>query len=139
MNHHFITGRLATQPELKTSAAGKVYASFSVACQTGFPDKETGKKKTSFFNCMIFGKPAENLCTYGFKGNLIAVRGEGQIDEYEKDGQKRREYKIMLSDYELLELGNRQDKPSTAKPAQVQQPASDVGVPSADGIFDPFG
>ena len=131
MNQHFIVGRLAQQPELKTGASGKNYCSFTVACQTGFPDKETGKKATSFFNCIIFGKQAETLCTYGFSGNQIAVRGEGQIDQYDdKEGKKQRAYKLVVSDFELLEKGGKSEKPAT-KQAEPE-------IPQMSEIRDPF-
>ena len=50
----------------------------------------------------MLGKHTENLCQYVTKGKLIAVDGELNIEQYEKDGEKRSYTKVKVDKLEFL-------------------------------------
>ena len=59
-------------------------------------------KKVDFVNCEMIGKHTENLCQYVTKGKQILVEGELNIDNYEKDGEKRSFTKVKVDRLEFL-------------------------------------
>jgi len=86
MNKLFISGRLGRNPDITTAKSGDMQiAKFSVAVDTGYGDK----KKTSWINCVAFGKSATAIEKYIFKGSPITIEGHLQTGSYEKkDGTK---------------------------------------------------
>jgi single-strand DNA-binding protein len=69
----FGQGRLTRSPEMNKSAC-----KFAVAC-----DYYMGEKKTSFLNCVAFGKRGESLYQYLHKGDPVTFQGLLEIKEYE--------------------------------------------------------
>lgn len=85
MNSVHIIGRLGRDPQL--NAAGTM-ASFSVAVQRKFKNRDTNEYETDWFNCKAFGKTAELIERSFSSGSQIAFNGHLQNNNYEKDGQK---------------------------------------------------
>ena len=94
MNRCVITGRLVRDPELKQTKKNTPICKFTIA---------TNEKETSFIDCVVWDKQAENLCKYQKKGNLIAVLGKIRTDSYEISGVKRKETYITVGEIEYLE------------------------------------
>lgn len=128
MNVHCFNGRLCADAELKNSSAGKPYCTFNVAVQHWQKDA-TGKRKVSFFSCIAFGATAE-IASKVQKGDLVSVSGEPAIEEYEdKDGGRRKSYKLTVKDFDLLEFKPKKETKSN--------PVNDE--PQFDSeIVDPF-
>ncbi len=86
-----ISGNLGRDPEIRYSANGNPICNASVA--VGFRDKgESGKyeDKTMWVNLVAFGKTAEYLANYGFKGCPATATGELRAREYTtKQGETR--------------------------------------------------
>lgn len=111
-----LTGRLTRDAELKYTQSGKAVASFGLAVNDGFGDKE----KTYFFNCSIWDKSAENLANLTHKGSKIAVNGKLTSRNYEaNDGSKRTVIEVVCNQYGGFELLDSK-KDSDARPAQPQ-------------------
>ena len=88
MNKAILTGRIATNLELKQTSTGKNICEFRLA--TNRPTNRDGERVADFINCRVWNKPAENLVKYQTKGNLIAVIGRMQVDIYQdKEGNNR--------------------------------------------------
>lgn len=80
MNQVILMGRLTRDP--KTNEA-KTVASFTVAV-----DRMKKDDGADFINCKAFGKTAENVMKYWFKGKPIAITGRIQTGSYEgRDGK----------------------------------------------------
>ncbi|MGL6009359.1 MAG: single-stranded DNA-binding protein [Culicoidibacterales bacterium] len=102
MNNISIIGRNTREIELKTAGTTQI-ANFSVAVQRSFADKKTGEKITDFFNCVAFGKTAENLSKYVKKGNQIGIVGSIQFGEYEnKEGQKVKKTDLVVNSFTFI-------------------------------------
>ncbi|MDR2822754.1 MAG: single-stranded DNA-binding protein [Acholeplasmatales bacterium] len=93
-----LVGRITHDLEIKNSGTEKVFLRFSIAC-TRSRDNNT----TDFFNCVAFGKNAENTAKYCGKGSLILVDGSIQQNNFEVDGQKRTSYDIISNQIVFLE------------------------------------
>lgn len=83
MNQVTLLGRLAADPEQRTTNSGSACARFRVACDRR--DKEGG---ADFIGVVAFGKTAELICQYIHKGDPILVTGSIRTGSYEKDGRK---------------------------------------------------
>ena len=102
MNKIIISGRLVRDAELSyiaSTATPKM--SFSLAVERAY-QKDKNNKKVDFINCEQLGKHVENLCQYVTKGKQILVEGELNIDNYEKDGEKRSFTKVKVDRLEFL-------------------------------------
>lgn len=102
MNKIIISGRLVRDSELSyiaSTATPKM--SFSMAVERAY-QKDKNNKKVDFINCEMIGKHTESLCQYVTKGKQILVEGELNIDNYEKDGEKRSFTKVKVDRLEFL-------------------------------------
>ena len=99
MNNICITGHLGQAPEMKYTPNGKAVTKLSVANNTGYGDN----KKTTWFNVECWNQTAEFVNQYGSKGRLVAVSGEMVCDEYTKDGETKRYWKIQFARVEFLD------------------------------------
>lgn len=96
LNHVCIMGRLARDPELRTTGSGKHVASFSVAVERDF--SADGKRECDFLECVAWGKTGEFVSRYFTKGKMICVEGRVQNRDWQdKDGNKRRSTEIIAS------------------------------------------
>lgn len=132
MNKVIMMGRLTKDPDVRYTQAGKAVAGFSIAVDRRF--KSEGQPQADFFNCSAFGKTAEFIEKYLRKGIKIALAGEVQNDNYEKDGVKHYGTKIIVDQVEFAESKrNSSDEPE--RPAQTTQ-ADEGFFNIAEGIDD---
>lgn len=102
MNKIIISGRLVRDAELGfIGATGTPKITFSMAVERNY-QKDKNNKKVDFINCEMIGKHTENLCQHVTKGKQILVEGELNIDNYEKDGEKRSFTKVKVDRLEFL-------------------------------------
>ena len=102
MNVIILTGRLTKDAELSfLPASGTPKISFDLAVEREYQKKDTDKK-VDFIRCEMLGKHTENLAQYVTKGKLITVVGELNIDQYEKDGEKRSYTKVKVNKLKFL-------------------------------------
>ncbi|MEG2789133.1 MAG: single-stranded DNA-binding protein, partial [Romboutsia sp.] len=102
MNKILLTGRVTRDAELTyLPGAGTPKITFSIAVERSY-QKDKQNKKVDFINCEQLGKHTENLCQYVTKGKKLAVEGELNIENYEKDGEKRSFTKVKVDRLEFL-------------------------------------
>jgi single-strand DNA-binding protein len=103
MNKAILIGRLGKDAELKPTKGDPV-CKFSIATEERWKNQRGEKQsKTTWHNCVLWGKRGEALSRYLQKGGLVMV--EGQIDNrsYEDDkGNKRYVTEIKVTEIELL-------------------------------------
>lgn len=99
LNHITIMGRLTRDPELRRTGTGLAVASFTVAVDRDWPNKETGEKETDFINCVAWRQRGEFVSKYFKKGSMIVVSGRLQIRSWTDDsGNKRTTAEIVAED-----------------------------------------
>ena len=101
MNNVILVGRLARDPELRTTNTGKSVATFSLAVDRRF--KQEGQPTADFFNIVAWGRQAEVICQYLGKGRQIALTGRLQSRSYDaQDGSKRYVTEVVLEEFDFI-------------------------------------
>lgn len=98
MNKWIGTGRVTREWEIRATSSGTTIARNSIAVDSGYGDN----KRTDFINLTAFGKTAETLEKYGFKGQKMLIEGRIQTGSYEKDGVKHSTTDIIIDRSEFL-------------------------------------
>lgn len=99
MNSVVLIGKLARDPELRFTAAGKAVTTFSIYVRRMY----SKEKEVDFFNIVVWGKPAENCANYIKKGSLVGIQGRLQSRSYEQNGEKRYVTEIVADQVEFLD------------------------------------
>lgn len=124
MNKAILTGRISTDLELKQTNSGKYVCGFNIA--TNRFTNSNGEQVTDFIRCIVWNKQAEVLVKYQKKGNLIAVIGKMQVDNYkDKDGNSRSKTYLQVEELEFLE------------PRKKDEPENDNFSETPDEISSP--
>ena len=96
LNHITIMGRLTRDPELRRTGTGVAVASFTVAVDRDFGNRESGERETDFIDCVAWRSTGEFVSKYFTKGSMIVVSGRLQIRGWtDKDGNKRRSAEVV--------------------------------------------
>lgn len=96
LNHITIMGRLTRDVELRRTGSGIAVASFTVAVDRDFADKQSGEKETDFIECVAWRQTGEFVSKYFTKGRMIVVDGRLQIRGWkDKYGNNRRTAEIV--------------------------------------------
>ena len=99
MNSVNLIGNMTRECELRITSTGKPVASFTLAVNTGYGDNQ----QTSFINCVVWNKQAENLQKYTSKGSKLAVTGALRQRTYENaNGQKINVVEVICQSIEYL-------------------------------------
>ena len=130
MNAVNITGRLAAQPELKTTSNGKSVCSFRLAVS-----RPKVKDKTDWIPCTAWNQSAEFLGKYASKGSRIGVSGVLTSREYEdKDGNKRTAYEVLTDSVEILESRSASSATTSSSVPPKTAETSSEGFAGMEGI-----
>lgn len=117
LNHIVIMGRLTRDPELRRTGSGIAVASFCVACDRDWPNKETGEKECDFIDCVAWRQTGEFVSKYFAKGSMIVVSGRLQIRPWtDKEGNKRKTAEIVVDNAYFGESKKDKDSTSSASP-----------------------
>ena len=100
-NQVTLIGRLVADPDIRYTQSGVPVANIRLAVDRDFKNQE-GKREVDFLTCTAWRKVAEIVAQYCKKGSLILVSGSIQQDTYEKDGEKRTTYKVVVDKLRLL-------------------------------------
>jgi len=96
LNHIVIMGRLARDPELRHTQTGTPVASFTLAVDRDFKDKNTGERATDWIDVVAWRGTGEFVSRYFSKGRMAVVDGRLQIREWtDKEGNKRRSAEVV--------------------------------------------
>lgn len=96
LNKIFIMGRFVRDPELRRTQSGTPVASFTLAVDRDFKDKQTGERATDFIDVVAWRSTGEFVSRYFSKGRMAVVEGRLQIRDWtDKDGNKRRSAEVV--------------------------------------------
>ena len=96
LNRIILMGRLTRDPELRHTQTGTPVASFSLAVDRDFKDKQTGEKSTDFIDVVAWRQTAEFVSRFFTKGRMAVVEGRLQIRDWtDKEGGKRRTAEVI--------------------------------------------
>ncbi len=100
-NHVTITGNLTRDPELRFTPTGQANASFGVAVNRRWQNRQTHEweEATSFFEVIAWGTTAENSAQCLSKGDRVIVYGRLDQRNWETtDGDKRTKVEITATE-----------------------------------------
>ncbi len=148
MNKVILIGRLARDPELRTTPSNLSVATFSLAVSRPFLPQGGANPETDFINCVVWRRQAENLAKYCKKGSQIAIEGRIQTRNYvAQDGSRRYVTEVMCDN--ITFLGSKSDNSGNSSYAtdnnNYQAPVTSApvdnynsGMPTTDISEDPF-
>jgi single-strand DNA-binding protein len=96
-----IVGNLTREPELRFTPTGQATATFGVAVNRRWQDRQTNewKEQTSFFDVVTWGQLAENAATSLTKGARVVVTGRLDQRTWEtQEGEKRSKVEITADE-----------------------------------------
>ena len=96
LNHIVLMGRLTRDPELRQTQSGVSVASFSLAVDRDYQNRDSGEKQTDFIDIVAWRSTAEFVSKYFSKGKMAVVSGRLQIRDWtDRDGGKRRSAEVV--------------------------------------------
>ena len=114
MNKTLLIGRTTKDPDIRYTQSEQpiTIARFNLAVDRRF--KKEGEQSADFISCVAFGKTAEFIEKYVFKGTKIAVEGRIQTGSYtNNDGNKVYTTDVVVEQVEFA--GSKTDSKSAAK------------------------
>lgn len=130
LNNCTLMGRLVRDPELKHTGSGIPVASFTVAVDRDFADKQSGEKETDFVDIVAWRNTAEFVSKYFTKGRMAVVSGRLQMRKWtDKDGNKRTSAEVVAENVYFADSKKEANEGGSFAP-QYSAPA-----PEAPGNF----
>lgn len=135
MNVAIILGRLTRDPVIKASQSGMTIARFTLAVNR--LNKKGQNPEADFINCVAFGKTAEAIGNYVYKGQRLLVEGKIQTGSYtSKSGEKKFTTEISVNRAEFIEKrsesstqGNSHADTHNTPPVGFEQMGTEVNDP----------
>lgn len=119
MNKVLLIGRLANDPETRTSQGGHACCTFRLAVNRRYKNAE-GNREADFISIVAWRQTAELCARYLSKGRQAAIEGSIQTRSYDaQDGSKRYVTEIIADSVEFIgDSGKANTEPQP--PAQQQ-------------------
>jgi single-strand DNA-binding protein len=104
VNKVILVGNVGRDPELRYTQGGQPVASFSIATNERFKDKDGNwKDRTEWHRIVAWARLAEVCGEYLRKGSQVYVEGRIQTRDWEdKEGQKRQTTEIVILSMQML-------------------------------------
>ena len=132
LNKIFLMGRLTRDPELRHTQTGTAVASFSLAVDRDFRNRDSGEKGVDFIDVVAWRNTAEFVSKYFTKGRMAVVEGRLQIRDWtDREGGKRRSAEVVADN---IYFGDSKRDGETGG-ASFSRPAApaDYGMPPVGG------
>ena len=138
-NKVIMVGNLARDVEMRYTQAGTGIASFGLATNRKWKDKNgEQKEEVCFVDVSMFGRQAEVANQYLQKGSKVLIEGRLKLDQWEdKSGQKRSKHGIVAEAMQMLD-SKPQNGQQQAQPQQAPQQKEHVPEIDIDGEEPPF-
>jgi single-strand DNA-binding protein len=102
LNKAFLYGNLTRDPELRALPSGQQVASFSIATNRTFKNKDGQQQdQTEYHNIVAFGRQAEVIGQYLKKGRPVFVEGRIQTRSWESEGKKNYRTEIVIDNFQF--------------------------------------
>lgn len=128
MNKVILVGRLTRDPEVKNTTTGKTVATFTLAIDRRFKNKD-GQKEADFVPIVFWQKQAELVGQYLSKGSQLAISGRLQVRNYEaQDGQRRYITEVVGEELTFLSSSKREGGYEQSQAPQADNNTSVMGL-----------
>jgi single-strand DNA-binding protein len=105
VNKVILVGKLGADPEVRYTSGGSAVASFSIATNERWNDKNTGEKqeRTEWHRIVAWGRLGEICGEYLSKGKQVYIEGRLQTRSWDdRDGNKRYTTEIVATNMVML-------------------------------------
>lgn len=120
LNKIFLQGRLVADPELRHTPSGVAVATFRLAVDRDFKDKETGERQADFINIVAWRQTGVFVNQYFSKGRMAIVEGKLQTRTYDdKDGVRRYATEVVADN---VYFGDSKRDGDGGKPEEFREP-----------------
>ena len=106
LNYTILIGRLTRDPDSRLTPSGIPVARFTIAVDK---IRKDGDNTADFIRVVAWRRLAEICHQYLKKGKLVSVEGRLQIDQYEKDGERKEFAEVVADTMQMLDRGNTAD------------------------------
>lgn len=134
LNKVLLYGNLTRDPELRALPSGQQVATFGLATNRSFRNKEGQQQdQTEFHNIVAFGRTAEVMGQYLKKGRPAYIEGRIQTRSWEAEGQKKYRTEIVVDSFQFgpQAAGERGDGGGRqAQASEEQSQSQDTGSDS---------
>lgn len=132
------TGNVTKDPELRFSAAGRPWATFSIAVnEIGRSASGERTENVTFLNCKIFGESAENLVESAPKGTRVSVEGKLRNEKWkDAEGNDRTSMSVYVDEVSVSvrwATANVTKKPSANGGGAPREFATTAARPASNG------
>ena len=120
INHVVLTGRLTSDPDLRTLPSGSSVCHLRIAVNARRRDP-SGEwvEKPNFFDVTVFGAPGENVAKYVYKGRPVAIDGRLDWRTWETpDGRNAQAVSVIANTVQFL--GSPPSDSATASPTTAR-------------------
>lgn len=141
LNKVFLIGRLAADPEARTTPSGQQVVTLRIATNRVWNDKNNQKQEqVEFHSIVAWGRLAEIAQKYLFKGQLAMFEGRLQTRSWQgQDGVKRYRTEIVAENLQLGPKASNQpgqyqssSRPVSANRPPIQNRPADDDIPVID-------
>jgi single-strand DNA-binding protein len=104
LNKVFLYGNLTRDPEVRALPSGQQVASFALATNRTYKDKDGAKQEqVEFHNVVAFGRTAEVIAQYLKKGKAVFVEGRIQTRSWDDktSGEKKYRTEIVIDNFQF--------------------------------------
>lgn len=131
MNRVNLVGRIGNELVLEKTKTGKDVVKMRVAVRRN-------AEVDDWFNLVAYNKTAENIVRFFSIGNLIGIDGQLFTEQYEKDGKKISNTKVLVTEFTFCQNSQKQDNPKqktsfTLK--EVSEMPTDIDISNEDLPF----
>ncbi len=117
INGVFISGRITSDSKYSVTTGGTGVAKFGIATNRAVKQQDgQWGELVSYFDCVLFGKGAENLSRYLIKGKGVSIKGTLRQDRWEKEGKNYSKVYIVVDEIHL-ESSGQSSAPAGSSPA----------------------
>lgn len=105
INKVILVGNLGRDPEVRSTPSGQPVASFSLATERRWKDKNGQRQKeTEWHNIVVWGKQAEIAGQYLTKGKQIFLEGRLQTRSWDdkQTGEKKYRTEVVCENFQML-------------------------------------
>jgi len=137
INKVILLGNMGHPPEVRYLPNGNPVASFSLATNEGYFDKDSNwNDKTEWHNIVLWGKLAE-ACKDWKKGSKVYIEGKKQTQSWEgKDGEKKYRVEIVAQVAWVLDVEGKSSSDGKKRPPKKQPEPESFEEPEASDDDD---
>lgn len=127
LNKAIIVGNLTRDPDLRSLPSGIPVATFSVATNRVWKDKNNMKQETAdFHNVVVFGKQASTCAQFLRKGSQVLVEGRMQTRSWDDAGGSKKYRTEIVADRIQFDSRPTGAAPAPTKDKKVDAPELEV-------------